>query len=127
MEEVTIFKTIHPEEVYSVPPPVTIVIGVPWSELKQGHRELLSKILLAVKHSIDSVRIVHQSMLDLSAWVEKPTHLIAFLSPPKGLAPYEVIQADETSLVISDPFEILIEDEAAKRKLWVALKALFPG
>ena len=125
MEEVSLFKTIYPEEVYSIPPPLAVVIGIPWAEVNDAQRLLLSRILQAIRLSVDGVRIVHQASLDLSAWGEKPAQVIAFLSPPKGLASYESIETGKASVVFSDPLEILVTDDQAKRKLWNILKTLF--
>lgn len=127
MNNASVFKTIYEEDVYSIPFPVTIVIGIPWNELKEDHRQLLNKILKAVKLSLEAVRILHQASLDLSSWSEKPGRMVAFVAPPKGFKHYEVIQTGETSVVFSDPLEFLNTDEAAKRNLWIALRALFPS
>ena len=125
MEEVSVFKTIYAEEVYSVPSPVMVVLGIPWKEVKAEHQQLLSKILQAVGLSLDAVRFIYQPHFDLSAWHEKPRRVIAFVPPPKGLSAYDVIQSGETSVIFSDPLEILNTDDAAKRKLWNSLKTLF--
>ena len=125
MEEENLFNTLYTEPVYSASPPVTVIIGIPWTEVREEDRQLLSKILQAVRLSLEAVRIVHQTTLDLSAWSEKPQQLIAFLAPPKGLTSYEVIQTGETSVIFSDPLEILNSDDAAKRKLWNILKSHF--
>ena len=121
----TDFATIYAEEVYSIASPVTIVISVPWSQITEDHRQLLQKILQAVRHSLDSVRIIHQNKFDASAWNEKPSKVVAFIEPPKGLTAYEVIQTGETDVVFSDPLAQLISDDTSKRKLWGALKSLF--
>ncbi len=118
---------IYFEEIYQVLPKTTIMISTPWSEVKDDQRLLLSNILLAVKLSLDSVRIIHQSQFDLMSLEEKPSRMIAFLAPPKGLALYEVIHTGETSVVFSEPLENLNLDDGAKRKLWSSLKALFPA
>jgi len=124
MEE-PVLKTIYQEEVYGIFSKVAVYIGVPWHELKEEHRLLLSKILHAVRLSLESVRVIHQAQIDLSSWAEKPNRIIAFLAPPKGISTYEIIQSGPTSMVFSDPLEILQSDEAAKRKLWNTLKTLF--
>ncbi|CAN5316403.1 hypothetical protein BH09BAC3_BH09BAC3_11550 [soil metagenome] len=124
MEDST-FKTIFSEEVYQIPSHVAVVIGIPWNEIKEDQRLLLSKILQAVKLSIDSVRMLHLTQFDLSSFEEKPSTILAFVTPPKGLASYEVVKTGQTSVIFSDPLESLITDDAAKRKLWGALKGLF--
>ena len=121
------FENIYFEEIYQIPSKTTIIISNPWSEVKVEQRSLLFNILLAVKLSLDSVRIIHQSQFDLMSLKEKPSRMIAFVAPPKGLALYEVIHTGETSVVFSDPLENLNSDDVAKRKLWNSLKALFPA
>ena len=121
------FNSIYCEEVYSVKPPVTIVLGKSWQDQKQEERQLLSKILQAVRLSIDRVRVLHQTKLDLSEWSAKPSQVIAFVPPPKGVGLYEVIQTESSSIIFSDPPNDLMNNEAAKKKLWLALQALFPS
>ncbi len=121
----SVFKIVYPEAIYSVLPPVTIVIGIPWSEIKEDQRQLLSKILQAVRLTLESVKIICQPSFDLSLFSEKPQRMIAFIAPPKGLALYEVIAAGEASVVFSDALATLNTDEAAKRKFWNTLKGLF--
>lgn len=125
MESDSVFKSTFTEEVYSIPVPLTVVIDVVWGSLKEEQVELLSKILVAVGTSLAGVRIVHQSPFDMSTWSEKPQRVIAFCTPPKGVAAYEVVPSGEGVVVFSDPLEILYSDDAAKRKLWATLKALF--
>ena len=125
MDSESVFKSTFNEEVYSIPVPLTVVLDVPWASLKAEHVELLSKILIAVGKSLSGVRIVHQTPFDMSTWSEKPDRVIAFCAPPKGVATYEIIPSAEGTVVFSDPLEILFADDAAKRKLWGTLKALF--
>jgi hypothetical protein len=125
MESESLFKSTFNEEVYDIAIPLTVVIGVPWENLKDEHIQLLSKILVAVGQSLSGARIIHQDPLDMSAWGEKPGHTIAFIVPPKGLASYEVITTAAGTVVFSEPLEILHADDAAKRKLWGTLKTLF--
>ncbi|NOT76558.1 MAG: hypothetical protein HOP08_16640 [Cyclobacteriaceae bacterium] len=125
MEQSNPFKSVYGEEVYSIPTPVTVIIGISWNDIKEEQRVLLSKILQAVRLSLESVRIVEMTPFDLSAMIEKPSKVLAFLAPPKGLASYEVVQTGDTSIIFSDPLDILMTDDAAKRKLWNTLKSLF--
>jgi DNA polymerase III psi subunit len=125
MEEISQFKTIYTEEIYSVPSFVNIVTGSPWAEIKEEDRQLLANILHALKLSLESVRILCRPSFDLSLMAEKPERIIAFVAPPKGLACYEVIATGETSVVFSETLETLNKDEGAKRKLWNTLKVLF--
>ena len=123
----SLFGSTFMEEVYAVSSPVTVVIDVPWSALPPESLELLAKILVAIKSSIEGVRIVHQSNLDMSSWAELPTRLIAFVQPPPGIALYERIETPKTEMVISEPLSVLLANESAKRKLWTALRTLLPS
>jgi len=125
MAEINKFEVIYAEEVYLIPPPVIVVIGEPWNKLNEEHRQLLNKILQSVRLSVAAVRIIHQSEFDASGLSEKPSRIIAFIKPPQGLTSYEVIQTGETAFVFSDLLSQLMADDAAKRKLWGALKTLF--
>lgn len=127
MNENLIFRNTYIEEVYWAPLMTTVVIPCSWNEVKEEQRQLLSRILQAVNLSLESVRIMYQQSLDLSSWSEKPKRLIAFVTPPKGLSLYETVQVGKTSMIFSDPLDILNTDDTAKRKLWSALKTLFPA
>ena len=116
---------IYTEEVYLIPPPVSVVIGEPWGQLPDEQRQLLNKILQAVRQSLESVKIIYQPEYNAMEWNERPVRIVSFTKPPKGLTLYEVIQTGETAVVFSDPLSQLITDDVAKRKLWSALKSLF--
>ena len=125
MEHQLVLDTVYAEEIYSIPSPVVVVIGVPWSQLTEDQLQLLSKILQAVRLSIDSVRVIFQTSFDSSLWHEKPSKVIAFIEPQKGINSYEIISTGAMAIVFSDPLAQLISDDAGKRKLWSALKSLF--
>lgn len=121
----TSFSTIYPEETYLVPAPVTVVIDAAWSQLPEEQRLLLNKILQSVGQSTASVRILQQATADVSALIEKPRFLIAFVPPAKGIPVYETVSADGCKMLFSDTLEKLAGDDASKRKLWNGLKAMF--
>ncbi len=125
MEDNSLFKATYGEDIYSVSAPVTVIIGTSWDKLPAEHVQFLSKILLAVGQSLESVRIAYQDSFDISGWADKPTRTIAFIKPPKGVTSYEIVRSADGVVVFSDPLEILHTDDAAKRKLWGTLKALF--
>jgi hypothetical protein len=119
-----IFETTYPEELYLIQPRVTVVIPVAWVEVKEEEKVLLSKILNAVKQSLDSVVIRQQPHLDLSEWAEKPERVLCF-SPAEGLPKFEVLPAQGTSVIVSLPLPELITNDEAKKKLWAGLKVMF--
>ena len=91
----------------------------------EEERQLLAKILGAIKLNLDSVRIVEQSQFNLSSWVEKPEIVLCFSPAPDALNKYEVIEVNGASLILSNPLSELTADDVSKRKLWLALKQLF--
>ena len=119
-----IFESTYPEELYLIKPKVTVVIPVPWTEVKEAEKTLLSKILGAVKQSLDSVTIKQQSLLDLSLWGEKPERVLCF-SPAEGLPKFEVLPTQSTSVIVSFPLPELMANDEAKKKLWAGLKVMF--
>ncbi|MEQ8424567.1 MAG: hypothetical protein RIA63_07640, partial [Cyclobacteriaceae bacterium] len=118
-------RATYTDDLYLIPPPTTVVLGVKWSDLKTTETELLSKILNSVKLSLDAVRVVIDPELDLSQWEEKPAKLIAFGIKISGVTPYEVVNTPETSLILADSLSILSESDELKKKLWGSLKQLF--
>jgi hypothetical protein len=119
-----IIESTYPEELYLIQQKVVVVIPVTWSEVKDEEKILLSKILSAVKQSLDSVVIRQQSILDLSSWLEKPERVICF-SPAESLPKYEVLPAQGTSVIVSLPLPELLTNDEAKKKLWAGLKSMF--
>ena len=119
-----IFENTYPEELYLIQPRVTVVIPVAWAEVKEEEKILLSKILNAVKQSLDSVVIKQQLHLDLSVWAEKPAKVLCFC-PADGLPMYEVLPAQGTSVIVSLPLPELLTNDEAKNKLWAGLKVMF--
>jgi hypothetical protein len=119
-----IFQSTYPEELYLIKPRVTVVVPVPWAEVKEAEKTLLSKILGAVKQSLDSVVIRQQHHLDLSTWLEKPERVLCF-SPAEGLPKFEVLPVNGTSVIVSLPLPELMANDEAKKKLWVGLKVMF--
>lgn len=124
---ITVHDSIFQEEVYRIPVLPTVVLSVPWTELPEEQRTLLAKILQAVRLRPESVRVLYQKEFDLSEFQEKPALLIGFVAPPKGVPVYEVHRTSQTAMVFSESLAVLVGADAAKRKLWGALKDLFPS
>lgn len=120
-----LFDSIYREDIYLPSPPPTVVIDQPWETIEKEERVLLSKILAAVKHSLDSVTIKHQPSLDLSQWIEKPRRVIYFGKPINGIALYEVLDTQGAAVVCAEKLKDLIKNDEAKKKLWQALKKQF--
>jgi DNA polymerase III psi subunit len=120
-----LFDSIFTEQLFHIPVKPTVVVNQPWEKIGNDERILLSKILGALRLSIDSVTIKYQTSLDLSSWTEKPKQLIYFGSPVKGLQQYEVIDANGVSIVTSESLNDLLQNDQARKQLWQALKKQF--
>lgn len=118
-------NTLFTEELYQIRPLPVVIITKPWPEVQPAEREQLSKILVALKLSLDSVTVLHQSKLDLAALTTKPERVIYFGALPAGLTHYECIDAQGIALVASEDLSQLITNDPARKKLWTALKQLF--
>ncbi len=120
-----LFDSIYSEELFQVSSPPTIIIDQPWEAISASERILLEKILAAIKQSLYSITVKHQTTLDLSSWVEKPQHIIYFGKPVKGIPLYEPVEANGVSIVASESLTNLSSNEEARKKLWQALKKQF--
>jgi len=120
-----LFDTTYQEEVYAVAPPLTVILDQPWSSMPPDCREALVKLLAAVNHSPESVRMIHQDHVDLTNWTDPPSKLVAFVPPKKGIPMNEKIITPTTAMVITEPLPVLLSNEDTKRKFWSAFKTLF--
>lgn len=116
---------IFSEEVYRLAAKPVVVVNKPWTEISPEESSLLSKILNAIKHSLDSVNIVYQSQLDVTQFSFRPETVICFGSGTKGLALYEPIDANQVSIVLSESLTELLKNDASRKLLWQALKQQF--
>lgn len=123
----TLFSATFTEEVYSFAPPLTVVLNKPWDQQPEANRDALTKLLAAVGHRPESVRIVCQEKLDLSGWSDMPARLVAFVEPQPGVILHEKISTPTTEMVIAEPLDVLLKDETTKRKFWGAFRSLFPA
>ncbi len=112
------------EELYLIPEKPTIILSRPWASVSEADRQLLQKILQAARINLATVRLLHQSPLNLGALNPKPERAIYFGEPVQGLSMYECIRTDG-AIVLAPHLELLQNDPAGKQKLWVALKQLF--
>jgi len=117
-------QATYNEELYLIREKTMVILSKTWSEVSEGEKEQLQKILQALKLSIASVQIIHQPRLDLNELHPQPARMIYFGDPVPGLSLYECIKAQGT-IVLAPHLSLLIGDATGKQKLWVALKQLF--
>jgi len=120
-----IFGTTYQEEIFQIRQRPVVVINEAWDQLGEKERELLTKIITALKISIDSITIVSQPMLDIPSFTGKTHRLIYFGSLPSGIAPYENLESSGISFICSLSLTQLIDNEVARKQLWLGLRKLF--
>lgn len=118
-------ELLFSDTLFQLASPVTVVIEKPWTALTPEERTQLSKILNALKLGIDRVRIIHQTALDLNKLVDSPSHVIVFGLALPGVNPYESLTVADKKVVLAESLTSLLPDDAAKKKLWLALRAMF--
>lgn len=127
MTATNLIEYTYQEEIFAFAPPLTVILDKPWAEQSQSCQEALTKLLAAVGQSPESVRMVHQSTLDLAAWSDPPARIVAFVTPPKGINTNEKITTPKSEIVVTDPLPVLLANEDSKRKFWAAFRSLFPA
>lgn len=120
-----VFATTYQEEIFQIKPKPVVVINVEWETLGEKERELLCKIIAALKISIDSITIVSQQTLDITAFAGKTSKVIYFGDLPPGISRYDILESGDLSFICSENLTQLLDNEASRKQLWVALKKLF--
>jgi len=120
-----VFETTYPEEIFLISPRPVVVINETWEQLGEKERELLNKIISALKISIDSVTVVTQSIFDIASFNTKTSKLICFGDAPAGVSRYELHEAHGISFICSESLTQLLENEPARKQLWLGLKKMF--
>jgi hypothetical protein len=111
------------EEVYTIPPIVTIIINKPWDTITEDHKALLAKILGAVKVGLASARVICREAVNMDELKAIESPRILLFGTQAQINPYEHIQAQGFSVIKADEFAAL--DDAKKKSLWLALKNMF--
>jgi len=120
-----LFDSLFPEGLFAISPSPIIILDQPWETITASEKILLEKILTAIKQTLNTVSIKYQDSLDLSAWAEKPSQVIYFGMPVKGIPLYETITPNGVRMIASGNLKDLSSNEDARKKLWQALKKQF--
>jgi DNA polymerase III psi subunit len=120
-----VFATTFQEEIFQIRPKPVVVIDVTWEKLGEKERELLTKIISALRISVDSITIVSQTTLTINSFIGKAHKLIYFGDSKTEISRYEVIESDGLSYICSDSLTQLLENEPARKQLWTGLRKLF--
>lgn len=121
----SIAESLYGEELYQIPGKIVVVLAKDWVDVSDEERTLLSKMLVAVKQSLASVKIITLSSFS--------TEDVAYLSPAKvlvfgsslkeSLNLYEHRKINDLSIVVAESIDKL--DDTKKKTLWLALKKMF--
>lgn len=118
-------ESIYLEDLYSIPPLVTIILNQPWAKVTEAERQQLSKILVALALSLDKVRIIYQDEINLNQLPDRPKKVIGFGLALKGVNLFEAIEVESTQIVLSESLQTLLFNDESRKKLWLALKPIF--
>ncbi len=120
-----IFVTTYQEEIFQINSKPMVVINQDWEKLGGKERELLTKIITALKISIDSITITSQPTLNIKNFSKRTDKLIYFGDLPAGIARYENLESNGLSFICSENLTQLLENEPARKQLWLSLRKLF--
>lgn len=116
---------LYQEELYSIPTPLIIIFSKPWNTLTEEELVTLTRMVNALKLSLESVQILHRekvTVADLSFL--SPTRVLIFgaaFSPTNAY--YENVDLNGTSVIVSEALDQL--DDSKKKSLWSALQSMF--
>ena len=111
------------EDVYEVPGSIAVIVNKPWEKFSDDERSLLAKILGSVKVNLASVRIIARPNITQAEMVSLGSHRILIFGSQADISPYQLVQAQGFSAIKAD--DLLTLDDAKKKSLWLALKAMF--
>ena len=120
-----LFDATYPEEIFQIKPKPIVVINESWERLGNKERDLLTKIIAALKISIDTITVISHPSLQITSFQGKANKLIYFGDLPIGLPPYEVLESGTVSFICSDSLTQLVDNEPARKQLWLGLNSLF--
>jgi hypothetical protein len=120
-----VFINTYQEEIFQIRQKPIVVINVTWQQLGNKERDLLAKIISALKISIDSTTIDSQPTLQITSYHNKTNKLIYFGELPAGVLYYEMLESGDLSFICSESLTQLIDNEPARKKLWQGLRRLF--
>jgi DNA polymerase III psi subunit len=120
-----LFETTYLEEIFLFSPKPIVVINKDWEQIGEKERELLSKIISALKISLGSIAVISQTSLTIPSFKGKTDKLIYFGDLPTGVSRYEVLEYEGLSFICSESLSELIDNEPARKQLWLGLRRLF--
>jgi DNA polymerase III psi subunit len=118
-------KNIFNEEIYSIKNKLLIVTQEPWENLGTKERELLAKIIGALKLSLDSVQIISQPDFKASDFEGQSRSILNFGDTSVKYPNYEPQTTGNSTFICAESLTHLLSDDGAKKQLWGAMKKAF--
>jgi hypothetical protein len=118
---------IYSEELYQLPSRVIVLIPVPWNEMSEAEKSLLTKILSAAKLSVQGVQILQDKNVTIeSLKIYNPAAVISFgVSIIPSVKSYSAETINGINVIQSDALGSL--SDSSKKDLWNALKSWLAG
>lgn len=120
-----VFRTTFQEEIFQIKQKPIVVINETWEQLGNKERELLTKIISALKISFDAITVVSQPSLQITSYHNKTNKLIYFGELTAGVLHYEMLESGNLSFICSESLTQLTDNEPARKQLWQGLRRLF--
>lgn len=116
---------LYQEELYRFSCDTLVVIPKPWEGLGQEEKDLLEKILKAVKVGLAGAQIIHEPHLTAAKLIQLgPRHaLVLGATLDNPVADGEIIAIGNTRLVRAAALDEL--NDGAKKVLWSALRKMY--
>ncbi len=118
-------ESLFQEDIYSIPGRTLIVTAKDWTETTEEERTVLIKMLSAVKLNLAMVQIItlqNFSLEDLSSF--NPSRVLIFGGTIKEVSQlYTNTVVNGVPIITAEAIDKL--DDAKKKSLWIALKAMF--
>lgn len=121
------FDSVFQEEIYQIKSKPLVVIEQPWEKLGASEKELLSKIIGALKIPLDAINIVVRPALQPEEFNAQDVKMIYFGKNLGDYKTYEPHQVSGASFICSESLSQLLTNDAGKKQLWLAMKKLFLG
>ncbi|MBX2966196.1 MAG: DNA polymerase III subunit psi [Cyclobacteriaceae bacterium] len=113
-----------PEELYAIRGKTIVLIPQHWEAYTETEKELLSKILNAVKLKLEGIILLVQTEADLNTLKEfKPAAVLSFGTKIQQVnTPYQATTTtlDDVVVLVADDLKAL--NDTKKKLLWQALK-----
>jgi len=120
-----IAQNLYQEDLYNIPGRVVVVIPNAWDKVGEADRNVLIRMINAVKLNFASVTVIERQTLDVDDLNPISPEKILVFGVPVATSPvlYQLSSLGGIPLIVADKLENL--DDAKKKILWSALKQMF--